>query len=379
MIVNKQTKIYVGDSRIKKVNQGETKIYPLGQIFGVRRQISSSSPVWERLEDSVGLVANATHDGTAVRNDFDDLYPWSDIISYNYDIDNEQITAYYGDSNFKFDGTNGEVFTKIPEFWWRRYQEGDWEYIYISTTEQDDFTYSPEFSLARFLASGNTTKPRSIGDQQSTPIAYLGLDAARTAVRTWGKTNITLLDYHYFLIQLLYLVEYANYNSQMILGKGGSISNRCGDCNSLGMKSGSLSNNTNATYRGIEGVFGGPFQYMDGAIGGSNQRLRFTYDYTKYGTYSSYEYTTSFSIPGGFGKTMGYDPEHPLIMFQCASGGSSTTYICDGLYSSGVYNSGAPEVGGCALYGDNAGLWGGAIANSTSMGYSDSCFRFIKI
>jgi hypothetical protein len=45
MIVNKQTKIYVGDSRIKRVKQGEEQIYPLGQIFGVRRQISSSSPV----------------------------------------------------------------------------------------------------------------------------------------------------------------------------------------------------------------------------------------------------------------------------------------------------------------------------------------------
>lgn len=75
MIVNKQTKIYVGDSRIKKVNQGEIKIYPLGQIFGVRRQISSSSPAWERLGDAVGLVANATHDGSSVRNDFDELYP----------------------------------------------------------------------------------------------------------------------------------------------------------------------------------------------------------------------------------------------------------------------------------------------------------------
>ena len=39
---------------------------------------------WERIEDSVGLIANATKDGSEVENDFDNIYPWSDIITYNY-------------------------------------------------------------------------------------------------------------------------------------------------------------------------------------------------------------------------------------------------------------------------------------------------------
>ena len=37
-------------------------------IYGVKRELSSSSPTWTRLESGVGLTANATHDGTAVVN-----------------------------------------------------------------------------------------------------------------------------------------------------------------------------------------------------------------------------------------------------------------------------------------------------------------------
>jgi len=56
-----------------------------GTIYGVKRDIESVSTEWERIEDSVGLVANATKDGSEVQNDFDNIYPWSDIITYNYD------------------------------------------------------------------------------------------------------------------------------------------------------------------------------------------------------------------------------------------------------------------------------------------------------
>lgn len=42
----------------------------VGKVYGVRRAKSNNtSPTWERIIDSVGLEANATHDGTAVTND----------------------------------------------------------------------------------------------------------------------------------------------------------------------------------------------------------------------------------------------------------------------------------------------------------------------
>ena len=78
---NVNTKYNSTNERIANLEAKHT-----GHIYGVKRNIESSDPAWERIEDSIGLVANATHDGTEVENDFDNIYPWSDIISYNYDI-----------------------------------------------------------------------------------------------------------------------------------------------------------------------------------------------------------------------------------------------------------------------------------------------------
>ena len=74
-------------------------------VYGVKRNLNNnSSSAWERTDDAVDLVANAQVGNTAVRNDFDKIYPWSDIISYNYNPTTKQRVADYGDTNFKFDG-----------------------------------------------------------------------------------------------------------------------------------------------------------------------------------------------------------------------------------------------------------------------------------
>ena len=106
---------------VGSINTGNKNVDNIVKVYGVKRSLTTSSSAWERIRDAVGLVANAQVGTTAVQNDFDNIYPWSDIISYNYDVTAKQVTAYYGDPTFKFDGTNGEVLTKIPEFYWRRY------------------------------------------------------------------------------------------------------------------------------------------------------------------------------------------------------------------------------------------------------------------
>ena len=108
--------------------------------YGVRRKITNnSSSAWERVGDAVNLVANACKNGNNdVQNDFDSIYPWSDIISYNYNTTTHQRVADYGDADFTFDGSNGIVLTEIPEFYYQRYKEVDatdgytYEYIWIS-------------------------------------------------------------------------------------------------------------------------------------------------------------------------------------------------------------------------------------------------------
>ncbi len=191
----------------------------LKRIYGVRRKISdNSSSTWERIEASIGLNAVATKDGNEVENDFDNIYPWSEIISYNYDVENDKITAYYGDPNFSFDGSNGEVLTKIPEFYWKRDVIDGYEYIYISQYHLADFIKSEEFSLARYKMSIDSNNiAHSVSG--SFPLVYKNMRDHRNLAKAMGE-EFCLMDYRFFIIQLLYLVEYADYNSQIKLGQG---------------------------------------------------------------------------------------------------------------------------------------------------------------
>ncbi len=54
-----------------------------GKVYTVKRSLTASGVAWTRTDDNEGKVANATKNGSAVTNDFDSIYPWSDIISYN--------------------------------------------------------------------------------------------------------------------------------------------------------------------------------------------------------------------------------------------------------------------------------------------------------
>ncbi len=207
---NGRTVVYHGKDY--NITTGDTNVK-----YTVRRNLSSTSSAWERVDNNVGKVANAAKDGSYVVNDFDNLYPWKDIISYNYDTENDQITAYYGDSNFKFDGSNGEVLTKIPEFYYKRWQENGYEYQSISKYPLEGYIKSEEFSVGRYTSSYSDSKLHSksgVFPQVSKNITWFRNESNKLG------SDFGQMDYHYNLIQMLYLVEYADYNSQSKLGNG---------------------------------------------------------------------------------------------------------------------------------------------------------------
>ena len=186
-------------------------------VYGIKRSLTTTSSQWTRTDDAVGLVANATHDGSAVQNDFDNIYPWSDIYTYNYDRSTGLETAKIGDANFKFDGSNGEVLTKIPEFYYRRWRDEEYEYMQISKYPIDGFTKSKAFSVGRYNSSVASNVIHSYSGTE--PEVNRNITSFRTLSKAVG-TNFGQLDWRYFLIQMLYLVEYADYNSQSKLGNG---------------------------------------------------------------------------------------------------------------------------------------------------------------
>lgn len=186
------------------INVRDKKTNNLSKVYGVRRSLRSKSSAWERIKDSVGLVANAQVRtiSSAVRNDFDSIYPWSDIITVDYNNSTKQITAYYGDANFTFTGgSNIQVMTKIPEFYYKRYVSDGYEYILISKDNLDGFVKSDEFMIGRYTMSGSASGVYSRSGQA--PFTNKTIAEFRGYAKNLGN-GWSQLDWHYFLIQLLY-------------------------------------------------------------------------------------------------------------------------------------------------------------------------------
>ncbi len=333
------------------------------KVYGIRRSLTSNtSPAWERIEDSVGLTANATKNGTAVTNDFDNIYPWSDIITYNYDVTAKAITAYYGEPTFKFNGTNGEVLTRIPEFYYKRYVSNNYEYILISKEKKDGYIKSEQFSVGRYTYSGSASRVYSRSGYE--PFRNYNITNARNYARALGD-GFGQMDWHYFIIQMLYLVEYANYDCQTMLGQGRTASsnttpNNSGGCDSLGMRSGCLGNNGtySVIYRGIEDPYGNIWQFVDG-INVQDHKPYICYDASKYAvdTFTGSYHALNYTMPSAnaYASKLGYDSNNPLVSLTTEAAGSSTTNMCDYYYQAD--GNRIALVGGHWNVTTHCGLW----------------------
>ena len=112
--------------------------------YGVR-WAGTSSTVCERLGNAVGLIANAHKGSTqSVRNDFDNIYPWSDIKTCNIDA-NGNVLAYLGEPSFARDGTNGDVMVEIPKFYYKRVKTGTAEEFWICASKLPGYELHPLF------------------------------------------------------------------------------------------------------------------------------------------------------------------------------------------------------------------------------------------
>lgn len=472
-VATNKTNITTNTSDIKTLKENVTDINTKldniqtsrGHVYGVRRKKSNNTSVsWERIEDSIGLVANATKNGGTVQNDFDNLLPWKDIVSFNLDLETGKKKAYYGDADFKFDGSNGDVYTHIPTFWLKIYEENDYMYILIADYARSGFTEIKEFDIQRYLTGiGADGKLHSYSGLAGAD--FKSIVTYRNLVKNLGE-DYCLMDWRYFAIQCLYLVEYATFNSQSALGNGltamrhnngdvalvaetntnrfivnttagnafivgqqvkiGTYENascvirtikaindyedssvtgkeivfdgdpianitltttiwtcvqNAGGCDSLGMKSGCLVNDNkhNIIYRGIEGIFGNIYMWVDG-INIKDRLAYICYDPTQYVSdkfetpYEALGYTNADT--NGYPKTLGFDINHPLIQFPTEIGGSTTTGTSDYYYQEA--GNRAARVGGGVTSGASAGLWCWGLSGTSSSAFWSCGARVLK-
>ena len=117
-------------------------------IYGIR--INSNGTV-DRIGGAVGktndYVVGSSFVGSGT-NDFDKVYPWSDIKTCNIseNADGEKVITYAHESGFTRDGSNGSVFVEIPKFFTKRYIDNTGnEVILISGIRHGGFEVEPAF------------------------------------------------------------------------------------------------------------------------------------------------------------------------------------------------------------------------------------------
>lgn len=101
--------------------------------YGVRWSLTDFDDLGERCFKAVGLSATIGIGNTDGSSDFDSIYPWCEIKRCNIRINSNgaRIVTFEGETGFALDGTNGDVFVRIPKFCADRYIEDGYEYVTI--------------------------------------------------------------------------------------------------------------------------------------------------------------------------------------------------------------------------------------------------------
>jgi len=110
---------------------------PQNMIIGVEWDQSSNSPILKRIDEySNEMILN--------RAAFDYHSIWANMMRCNL-ADDGTVNAYYGDTAFKLDGSNGQVMVEIPKFYYKSYHSGTIYRWWISPIAKEGFAVHPAF------------------------------------------------------------------------------------------------------------------------------------------------------------------------------------------------------------------------------------------
>ena len=200
---------------------------------------------------------------------FDNYYPWNEMKEYNV-IDNE--IAYSMDDP-EFSRTEYDTVVYIPEFYCRVVDNGNTRKFYISDKAAPGFSIHPGSGnyVAKYNMSADYTSV-----SEATPLTSVSRADVRTNAQAKGD-NWSQYDFATWnAIQMLYLVEYADWDAQAKIGRGivdtttlgyetGALAT--GGCDSMAYHTGRAEGEdgyTQVQYRYIEGLWGNVCEWVDG-------------------------------------------------------------------------------------------------------------------
>ena len=240
---------------------------PPPKIYGVSWDGSSSTTL-TRTDDSTNF-SNPVAYMSGISNygsPFDNLMPWSGMVRSIRDC--------------------GEVVS-IPKFWYKLTQNGMGINIQIADSAVDGFSVCPACMdrgdgkgerdvvyIGRYHCRSSDYK--SYGG--SAPKNNITRSTARSNIHALGSTVWQSDFLMAFTIWLLYIVEYANWNSQAVIGYGcgnNSGVQNMGYTDSMPYHTGTTASarttyGATTQYRNIEGLWDNCFDWMDGCYYNSN-------------------------------------------------------------------------------------------------------------
>lgn len=324
-----------GTVEITEYGQAETLKLVYCHIYGVLWD-GTSTTTWSRTDEAEGFVnpIPAISGGTG-SSPFDELMPWAGMV---------RVT----------DATAGELVA-IPKFWYKWTRSGTTMKLQIATEALDGYYVSPAHADR---GDGSGERDIVYVGRYHCNSSYKSVTGASPKVnitRATARSDISALGDAYWqfdyamlwTIQMLYLVEYGDWNSQNTIGYGcgnGSGTQNVGSSDSMQYHTGTMQSSRTAygvgcQYRYIEDLWGNVFGWVDGIYFSSsnvyciNNPSNFsdTTNGTKVSTRpTSSNYISAWSTPTASG--------FEWALYPSAVSGSSSTYVCDycGYVSSGV-------------------------------------------
>lgn len=300
------------------------------KIYGISRDITNSSPLWTRTDNAVGFNATASFGTTAGTSNFNNIYPWKDIVR-------ETLPS-------------GDVMVKIPKFYYKRDIELNVEYIKITNQAVEGFMIHPLFDRVDgtkdyvYVGAYKTSSGWNSFTNKNPSTNFSMITARDGAVSKgtgWGLIDIAALS----AIQMLILVEFANNDVQSVIGMGYSNVNNTskkmtGLCDNVinltGIPTALNDGKTGVVWRGIEDIWGNVAQHIDGIKWYNgiyyicNNQSQYNSD-SNLTNYTALSYTSEMGWSSKYIVTNGIDYNNTHIMLPSVANtqGGSDKYVCD--------------------------------------------------
>jgi hypothetical protein len=324
-------------------------------VFEYGVQWTQSTDTVIRLDDADGLS----------RSDFDTIEPWAsmrrcmvnDDRSINYYIDPDDpddigevvnTGSYTTGDPADYTGGDGQVMVEIPKFFYKTAEPSTGVYQwYVSMTDLPGYDVHPAFVTGEqtrdniYIGAFEGTAATSTGTLRSIsgvqPLGFRTIDQFRTQAQDRG-TGWQLQTYFATnALQVLYLVEYADFDSQDNIGKGvvdksfsaSNLSENTGATIFLGNASGRESGTdglTSISYRGIENLWGNIYTWLDGINRDGDDVFVSNEGFETAKKTSPYVLLTNNLLSGV--NTFPTDITFPDFLIS-ASGGSSSSHLHD--------------------------------------------------